>query len=168
MLRSFVSAEACARRNRKKSTPTATSRAKITPSVPRSKSKVCRTGSNRGGQIASATTTAQSANAMIRLSRLIWRRPYLRTTMTSRPTAARPARILIACMRLAGGWPVPWPPAIARQDLVGLDAVDVAFDHAEHRLDERLGQEMRLQPEVQELRVDRVVVVVFHLHARVL
>src|SRR4051794_17005139 len=44
----------------------------------------------------------------------------------------------------------------------------VALDHVDHRLDQLLSQEGRLEAEVEQLGVDRVVVMVLLLHPRVL
>src|SRR6476661_7188649 len=60
------------------------------------------------------------------------------------------------------------PPLGARRDHVGDDAVAVALDDAQRRLDQVLGEQRRLQPERRELRVHRVVVVLLELEARVL
>src|SRR3954471_22752366 len=44
----------------------------------------------------------------------------------------------------------------------------VALDHVDHRLDQLLAQQGRLEAEVEQLGVDRVVVVLFLLHPWVL
>src|SRR6187397_1515946 len=58
-------------------------------------------------------------------------------------------------------------PAGVRIDR-GLDRVAlVTLDRVDHRLDQLLAQQGRLQAEVEQLGVDRVVVVLFLLDARV-
>ena len=56
--------------------------------MPAWKLNVPKTGSNTFGQIASAITITDRAIAMIRLSRLIRRRPYPRTAKSANPSAA--------------------------------------------------------------------------------
>jgi len=75
-----------------------------------------------------------------------------------------------AIMSRSGRRSVPQdaPPPRPRVDPVGDHAVLVLLHLREHRLDQRLREEMRLQPEIHELRVLRVVVVLLELDARVL
>src|SRR6187200_1594664 len=47
------------------------------------------------------------------------------------------------------------------------DPILMVLDDAEHRLDQRLGEECRLQAQLEQLRVRRVVVVLLELVARV-
>ena len=58
-------------------------------------------------------------------------------------------------------------PARLRRDRARDDAVLVALDRREHRLHELLAEVVRLEPEVEQLGVDRVVVVLLELDARV-
>src|SRR4029077_21171566 len=58
-------------------------------------------------------------------------------------------------------------PAGARKYRALDDAVLVALDRAEHRGDQFGAKQVRLEAEVQKLRVRRVVVVLLELHSRV-
>src|SRR5680860_1026139 len=59
-------------------------------------------------------------------------------------------------------------PAGARIDRALDHVALVALDRVDHRLDQLLAEQGRLQSEVEQLGVDRVVVVLFLLHAGVL
>ena len=95
MLRSFVSAVVCARRYRKNRIPTATRSAKIAVRAaleverPQDRIEQRRVDRERDDRRAQHEQDDQVQPADRR-------RPYPRTAITNRPTAARPARILRA------------------------------------------------------------------------
>src|SRR6266545_364566 len=90
--------------------------------------------------------------------------------MERNATAASPPRIRRAIMVHPSAWGAlasrGTPPG-ARHDVIQDDAILVPFDGREHRLDECLRQQVGIQPEVEELHVRRVVVMLLRLHPRV-
>src|ERR687888_2768768 len=74
-----------------------------------------------------------------------------------------------AIIALSGGRRLRRPaPARLWKDVRLDHAILVSLDRGEHRLDQRLGEKVWLQPEIEELGVLRVVVMLFLLHAWVL
>src|SRR5215211_4550085 len=134
------------------------------PKLNRSKS-----GWNTTGATARMMRLAARTQVIRRFSRLIERRRYrtaARTTSAAAkvPPTIRSASMVLPCGALLHGRP---PPG-GRHDVVGDHPVPVPRDLVEHRLHQRVREEVRLKAEVEELRVLRVVVVLLLLHPGVL
>src|SRR6266508_2077951 len=131
------------------------------------------------GAMARRTRATPRTHVMSRFRRLMFRRRYRRTATTSSAAAKMPPTIRSASMvpsgrrfrfehglRLGLGFEhgLPLRP---RHDVVGDHAVPVLRDLVEHRLDQRVRELVRLEPQVEELGVLRAVVVLLLLEPRV-
>src|SRR3954452_24266172 len=126
------------------------------------------TGVKITGAAARRISTTPSAHVISRLSRLIERRRYRTNARINRAAPKMPPMIRSVYTVLPGRalFDGGAPPR-RRHDVVGDHAVAVLRDLVEHRLHQRLRQQVRLQPEVEELGVLRVVVVLLLLEPRV-
>src|ERR671918_1974471 len=121
-------------------------------------------GSNNPGAIARSPRPMASAPEMIRFNRVIRRRRYRATAETSSRAAKIPPRIRRAITLRRGRERLSGPPPDPGEDPVEDHPVPVSLDRLEHRLHQRLREEVRLEPEVEELRVRGVVVVLLGLY----
>src|SRR5919106_2257467 len=124
---------------------------------------------------AGSSETTSSGRTKTRMRRRrsplpILRRRYAQTATTAKASAAaRPAlrsgvRSIGSARRLRER---SGPPLRDRINHVHQNAILVAADDLEHRLDQRLGEHRRLEAEREELGVSRVVVVLLHLETGV-
>src|SRR5919106_22749 len=133
---------------------------------PRWKLNSPNSGLNRSGHAARSATANPKTQEMMRFRRLMLRRRNRIEAVTSRAAAKAPPISLSATSLTRGGLPRRCPRRL-RQDDVRNRSVPIAFDHAEHRLDERLRKRVRLQPEIEKFRVLGVVVVLLGLDTRI-
>src|SRR5687767_7300756 len=115
--------------------------------------------------VATASTTWNSLRFIprppLRLRKREPTHPGVRTTMRTLWSSAS------ECSP-SGSRALPNPtPSRRGKDVIGDHAVLVPVDRGEHRLDQRFGEQVRLQAQIEKLRVHRVVVVLLHLDARV-
>src|SRR5919106_290286 len=105
-------------------------------------------GSNRPGAIASSPRPMASAPEMIRFNRVIRRRRYRATAETSSRAAKIPPRIRRAITLRRGRERLSGPPPDPGEDPVEDHPVPVSLDRLEHRLHQRLREEVRLEREL--------------------
>src|SRR5690606_3308959 len=110
-----------------------------------------------------SVTPRSGAITMTSWPRSVNRSTAWRRRVTTPSTEGRKVSVTIAIFTERGSL-----PGDGGHDQLALDPVGVVHRDLQHLGEMLVGQQVRLQPEVQEVGVDRVVVVVVLLHARVL